>query len=165
MTPAQKRFSELLRELCDISAQEGWGDPLNYGRSREIDLAIKLGHRVSDTLAGADAFDQNGLPVEYKTTTQNVIQGVYNGVSVQPTWEEQERYLREEKIGKYKRHYFARYDGATVKEAWVLTGDQVLDYLLPRFEKAFNSKKSKKDPRLGCTIPADVIRTGEWLDI
>lgn len=165
MTPAQKRFSELLRELCDISTQEGWGDPLNYGRSREIDLAIKLGHKVSNTLAGADAFDENGLPVEYKTTTQDVIQGVYNGVSVQSSWEEQERYLREDKIGKYKRHYFARYDGATVKEAWVLTSDQVLDYLLPRFEKAFHSKKSKKDPRLGCTIPADVIRTGEWLDI
>jgi hypothetical protein len=165
MTPTQKRFSELLRELCEISAQEGWGDPLNYNRSREIDLAFKLGHKISKTLAGADAFDEQELPVEYKTTTRKTIQGVYNGVSVFPTWEEQERYLKEEKIGKYKHHYFARYDGATVKEAWVLTSDQVLDCLLPKFEKAFNSKKSKKDPRLGCSIPAGVIRRGKRLDI
>jgi len=177
MTSAQKRFSELLQELCDISAQEGWGDPLNYNRSREIDLAFKLGHNISKTLAGADAYDVDNNPVEYKTTTQDTIQGTYNGISVQPTWEEQERYLKEEKIGKYKHHYFARYDGATVKEAWVLTSDQVLDYLLPRLKKQYESsqsrkdsipedvKKSKKDPRLGCGIPADIIRSGEWLDI
>tara|TARA_B100000073_G_scaffold22668_1_gene17784 strand:+ start:997 stop:1497 length:501 start_codon:yes stop_codon:yes gene_type:complete len=164
-TPSERRFCEVLKELCDIARDEGWGDPLNYGRSREIDLAIKLGHRVSDTLAGADAFDQDGNPVEYKTTTQDIIQGTYNGVSVFPTWEEQEAYLREEKIGKYKHHYFARYDGSTIKEAWVLTSEQVLEHLLPKFKTAFESKKSKKDPRLGCSISADIIREGEWLDI
>ncbi len=63
-TPSERRFCEVLKELCDIARDEGWGDPLNYGRSREIDLAIKLGHRVSDTLAGADAFEQDGNPVE-----------------------------------------------------------------------------------------------------
>jgi hypothetical protein len=29
-------------------------------------------------------------PVEYKSTTGKAVQGAYTGISVQPTWEEQE---------------------------------------------------------------------------
>jgi hypothetical protein len=47
-----ERFTKALKELCDVCSEEGWGDPLNYGRSREIDMAIKLGHTISNTLAG-----------------------------------------------------------------------------------------------------------------
>lgn len=165
MTPKQERFVKALQELCDICSEEGWGDPLNYGRSREIDMAIKLGHTISDTLAGADAYDRDGNPVEYKTTIGDVIKGTYNGISVQSSWEEQERYLREEKIGKYKEHYFAHYRGATVLECWKLTSDQVLDYALPKLKKSYESGTHKRDPRLGVQIPADIIRTGEFIDI
>lgn len=160
-----ERFTKALKELCDVCKEEGWGDPLNYGRSREIDMAIKLGHTISNTLAGADAYNRDGDPVEYKTTTGHVIKGTYNGISVQDSWEEQERYLREEKIGKYKEHYFARYSGATILECWMLTSDQVLDYLLPKLKKSYESVRHKRDPRLGGQIPADIIRTGEVIDI
>ena len=89
-----ERFTKALKELCDVCSEEGWCDPLNYGRSREIDMAIKLGHTISNTLAGADAYNRDGDPVEYKTTTGDTIKGTYNGISVQDSWEEQERYLR-----------------------------------------------------------------------
>jgi hypothetical protein len=160
-----QEFMYHMKAMCDIASKNGWGDPLNYGRAREIDFALKLGHRVSQTLAGADAYDVDNNPVEYKTTTQRLIQGTYNGISVQPTWEEQEKYLREEKIGKYKHHYFARYDGGNIMECWRLTSDQVLDYLLPRLKKQYESSRSRKDPRLGCSIPADIIRSGEPIDV
>mgnify|MGYP000084636518 CR=1 FL=1 len=160
-----ERFTKALKELCDVCSEEGWGDPLNYGRSREIDMAIKLGHTISNTLAGADAYNRDGHPVEYKTTTGDTIKGTYNGISVQDSWEEQERYLREEKIGKYKEHYFAQYRGATILECWMLTSDQVLDYLLPKLKKSYESVAHKRDPRLGGQIPADVIRTGMFIDI
>ena len=162
---SKEDFLYHLKVLCSISEQNGWGDPLNYGRSREIDLAIKLGHTISNTLSGADAYDTDGNPIEYKTTTQNNIQGTYNGISVQSSWEDQEKYLINEKIGKYKRHYFARYVNADVMECWYLTDKQVLDYVLPRLKIQFENTKTKKDPRLGITIPTDIIRTGEFVDV
>lgn len=165
MTP-QERFSYHLSELCRVCKEEEWGDPLNYNRAREIDLSIKLNHRISKTFSGADGYDENNEPVEYKSTIQKVIIGTYNGISVQPTWEEQEKYLREQKIGKYKKHYFTRYKGADIHECWVLTGDQVLEYIIPKLKDIyFNKKNNKKDPRLGISIPVDVIRSGEFVDI
>lgn len=161
----RERFSTALKELCDVCHEEGWGDPLNYGRSREIDMAIKLGHTVSNTLAGADAYDQYKNPVEYKTTTGDTIKGTYNGISVHDSWEKQEKYLREEKIGKYKEHYFARYRGDVILECWKLTGEQALDYLIPKLKISYESKAHRKDPRLGAQIPAEIIRTGEIIDI
>jgi hypothetical protein len=47
----------------------------------------------------------------------------------------------------------------------MLTSDQVLDYLLPKLKKSYESVAHKRDPRLGGQIPADVIRTGEFIDI
>lgn len=162
---SKERFVKALQELCEICSKEGWGDPLNYGRSREIDMAIKLGHTISDTLAGADAYNENGEPVEYKTTIGNVINGTYNGISVYSSWEEQERYLREEKIGKYKEHYFTRYVGATIVECWKLTNEQVLDYILPRLKKKYELITHKKDPRLGINIPKKIIYGGKYIKI
>ena len=66
-TPEQKyqQLFEAMYQLCD---DNNWGDPFSYARSREIHLAGILGHQVSDTLSGADAYDSDNNPVEYKST-------------------------------------------------------------------------------------------------
>ena len=99
VTPEQK-FQQLFEEMYSLCGEQGWGDPFSYARSREIHLAGLLGHTVADDYSGADAFDEDGKPLEYKSTIAKNINGTYNGISVQDTWEEQERYIIEDKIGK-----------------------------------------------------------------
>ena len=149
MTPEQK-FQQLFEEMYQLCEEQGWGDPFSYARSREIHLAGILEHKVAETYSGADAYDKNGKPVEYKSTIANSINGTYNGISVQDTWEEQERYLIEEKLGKYSNHYIARYEGGKVVEVWKLTGNDVLMILLPKLKKDWERKiqGKHKDPRL-----------------
>ena len=106
MTPEQK-FQQLFEEMHQLCEEQGWGDPFSYARSREIHLAGILGHNVAETYSGADAVDEDG-ECEYKSTIAKSINGTYNGISVQNTWEEQETYLIEEKLGKYANHYIAR---------------------------------------------------------
>lgn len=158
MTPEQK-YIELYEEMANLCAQEGWGDPFSYARSKEILTAIKLGHTVAETLSGADAINENGEEVEYKSTTGKKVQGSYTGISVQGSWAEQERYLREEKILKYPEHYYSRYDGGQVAEVWKLSGQQVFDILLPKLRKNFLTVSNKKDPRLSATVTNREIRT------
>jgi hypothetical protein len=136
------------------------GDPMSYARSREIHIACLLGHTVAKTFSGADAYEADGTPVEYKSTTQKTIRGGYTGISVQPTWEEQEAYLVDDKIGPYPRHYFARYDGWEIAEIWVMDSDTLLSLMLPKAEKRYyaNRQKVKADPRLAVTISATEIR-------
>ena len=136
------------------------GDPMSYARSREIHLACILGHSVADTYSGADAYEADGTPVEYKSTIGKNISATYNGISVQPTWEDQEAYLIEHKIGCYPRHYYARYEGPKVVEVWVMDSDTVLSLLLPKAEKQYSTKRNgkAKDPRIGVTISSGEIR-------
>ena len=152
MTPEQK-FQQLFEEMYQLCEKQGWGDPFSYARSREIHLAGILGHKVADTYSGADAIDNYG-ECEYKSTIANSINGTYNGISVQDTWEEQERYLIEEKLGKYSNHYIARYEGGKVVEVWKLTGDDVLMILLPKLKKDWERKihGKHKDPRLSGSL-------------
>jgi hypothetical protein len=112
-----------------------------------------LGHTVADTYSGADAIDEDG-ECEYKSTIANSINATYNGISVQDTWEEQERYLIEDKLGKYANHYIARYDEGKVVEVWKLDGDTVLSILLPKLKKDWGRKinGNHKDPRLSGNI-------------
>jgi hypothetical protein len=154
MTPEQK-FQQLFEEMYQLCEQQNWGDPFSYARSREIHLAGILGHKVADTYSGADAWewDQNKsqfVPVEYKSTIAKSINGTYNGISVQDTWEEQEKYLIDEKLGKYFNHYIARYEDGKVVEVWKLSGDDVLMILLPKLNKDWERKihGKHKDPRL-----------------
>ena len=91
-----KKHFEGLYEVCD---DEGWGDPFSYARSREIHMAIELGHEVSEDYSGSDATDDKG-EVEYKSTIGDNISATYNGISVKDTWEEQDEYLRSEKLLK-----------------------------------------------------------------
>ena len=137
--------------MYDVCERNGWGDPFSYARSREIMMAIVMKQKIADTYSGADGFDDDGA-AEYKSTIQTNIQGTYNGISVQPTWEDQVNYLYEEKIGKYKHHYFARFDSGKIVELWCLDSHDVLNVLLPKLKKQYHSKSQRKDPRLGTQI-------------
>ena len=68
MTPEQE-YKKLYQRMSNLCKQQGWGDPFSYARSKEIYAAIELGHEVSKTFSGADAFNELGYPVEYKSTT------------------------------------------------------------------------------------------------
>ena len=155
MTP-QQEFAQLFRRMYQICEQQQWGDPFSYARSREIYMANTLGHQIASTLSGADAIDEDG-ECEYKSTINPQIQATYNGISVQPTWEQQLAYLTSDKIGKYKNHYYARYDGANIVELYKMSADKVLDYILPKLHTQYHREKKGKDPRLGVTIPKKYI--------
>lgn len=163
MTPEQK-FQQLFEDMYQLCQEQGWGDPFSYARSREIHLAGILGHRVADTYSGADAIIDTivgQLLAEYKSTIAKIINGTYNGISVQDTWQEQERYLIQEKLGKYAEHYIARYEGAKVAEVWKMSGDDVLGILLPKLKKDWERKINgkHKDPRLSATLTRKEIYT------
>ena len=152
MTP-EERYRQLYEQLYALCEVEGWGDPFSYARSREIHLAGILGHKIADDYSGADAFDDDG-GCEYKSTIANSINATYNGISVQDTWDEQERYIIEDKIGKYKNHYYARYEGGKIAEVWKLDCQDVLSIVLPKAKKQYPKKRAgnAKDPRIGVTI-------------
>ena len=151
MTPEQtSRFRELFKEMYSIC---GGLDPFSYARAREIYMAGVFGLKVADDYSGEDAIDENGKPVEYKSTIADKIQGTYNGISVQNSWIEQLSYLKGDKICKYEEHYFARFRNGEIVEAYVLSGEDVLQLILPRIKKQFDEGTShKKDPRIGVTI-------------
>ena len=149
----QKKYKKLYLEMATLCENEpGVGDPFSYARSKEIFTAIEMQHEISDTLAGADGIDQEGA-CEYKSTTGKSIQGAYTGISVQPTWADQEKYLREEKIGKYENHYYSRFEGSKgIVEIWKLSGDDVLSILLPKLRKKYDTVLTMNPDTLKNTI-------------
>ena len=150
MSPEQeyKQLFERMAQLCD---EQGWGDPFSYARSKEILAAISLGHKVATTFSGADAFDKQGRPLEYKSTTGEKCKGSYTGISVQPTWEQQDKYLREEKIVPY-RHYYNRFKDGKLVESYEMDGEKVYKILKDKLEKSYPTALNKKDPRLSANI-------------
>lgn len=161
----RQRFLKLYSEFTEVCATLGVTDPFNYNRARELHTSILLGHLISPTLDGPDAFC-NELPVEYKSTIGKKIQGTYNGISVLPTWEEQEAYIRNEKIGKYTYHFWSRYEGSKLMECVRFTGDQILDEILPKLKIQYESCVHKKDPRLGITISSkEFINKGVRINV
>ena len=158
MTP-EEQYRQLYEQLYALCEVEGWGDPFSYARSREIHLAGILGHKIADDYSGADAFDEDG-GCEYKSTIAKNINATYNGISVQDSWEEQERYIIEDKIGKYPYHYYARFDNGRIVEVWKLPSEKVLEILLPKIKKQYPKKKNgnAKDPRIGVTVSQKEIR-------
>ncbi len=160
MTP-EELYIDLFESLVELCDQQGWGDPHSYARSKEIYAAIALGHKVSDTLSGADAYNQQGEPLEYKSTIGKRPQGNYTGISVKDTWEEQKQYLIDEKIGAYPEHYYNRFEGGKLVESWKMTGKKVMEVLLPKLKKNF-FKKRGADPRLASTVTwTDIRNNGE----
>jgi len=165
-TKPEEKYQKLFEKMYQICVENNWGDPFSYARSREIHLAGLLGHKLADDYSGADAYDKDNNPVEYKSTIGKILTATYNGISVQDTWEEQIKYLKEDKIGKYKHHYYARYHLGKVVEVYRLTADKVLSILLPALKRQFESKNYRKDPRLGFTISnRDIQKYGDNLSI
>lgn len=154
----KNEFAMLFEQMYKLSLENNWGDTFSYNRAREIHMANYLGHNVAQNYSGADAIDKDGNEVEYKSTISKDIHATYNGISVHHNWEAQEEYLRKHKIGKYKMHYFARYDGAKIAEMYEMTADDVLEFILPKLKIQFEKeRKNKKDPRLGVSIPKKYI--------
>jgi hypothetical protein len=154
--PSEK-YVALFESMHNLCKENGWGEPFSYARSREIHMACILGNTLADTYSGADAYDEDG-PCEYKSTISNKINATYNGISVQPSWDEQIKYLKEEKIGKYKNHYYARYNGSSIEEIWKLTADDVISIVEEPLKKQYHNKSNKKDPRLGINISEGKIK-------
>ena len=151
-------IAELLERAGSLALRSGLGDILSYARSKELMIAQKLGHKLAPRYSGGDAFNEAGEEVEYKSTTAKKCKGTYSGVSVQTDWPSQERYLREEKIGKYSEHYFNRFEDGKMVESWKVSGQDVFDILLPKFKKKFPTVLSKKDPRLSATVTWNEIQ-------
>lgn len=152
MTPEEK-FMDLYKQMYNLCKENNWGDPFSYARAKEIYMAGVLGHKVSEYYSGSDGYDEFG-EYEYKSTISDKITASYNGISVQSTLEEQIRYIKEEKIGKYPKHFCARFDGPTIVEIYELSGETVIDILLPKIIKQYEDKvyKTRKDPRLGVML-------------
>jgi hypothetical protein len=153
-----EEFKYLYERMACLCEEQGWGDPFSYARGKEIYASIELGHKVAGTLPGADAFNKEEEPVEYKSTTGKAVKGAYTGISVQPTWEEQEVYLREKKIEIYPEHFFNRFEVGRLAESWVMSGAKVLEVLHPKLYKKYPTVLNKKDPRLSATVTTKEIK-------
>jgi hypothetical protein len=151
MDPGQE-YIKLYQRMANLCKQQGWGDPFSYARSKEIYAAIELGHEVASTFSGADAFNEFGYPVEYKSTTGKKAKGSYTGISVQKTWDEQVEYLLKDKIAKYPEHFYNRFEDGKLVECWKLSGTKVLELLLPKLQEKYPTVLTKKDPRLSASI-------------
>ena len=161
MSPEQ-RYKFHFEEMYAVCKEQEWGDPFSYARSKEIYAAIELGHRIAPRFDGPDSYDENGEPCEFKSTTGARPKGAYTGISVQDSWSKQDRYLKNEKIACYPKHYMIRFDGGKLVEAWVLSGKKVYDLLLPKLKKKYPTVLSKKDPRLSANITTtEIHRWGE----
>ena len=161
---ALSTISNMFIEITDICDKHNLGDPFNYARSKEMLIANRLGHYLSEEYSGADGYELSGDGAEYKSTIAKKIQATYNGISVQPTWKKQVEYLENDKIGKYPNHYYARFEGARIVEVYQMKADKVLSLLLPKLKRKFNTVKNNKDPRLGATIGSkDIIKYGKKL--
>ena len=151
MGPEQE-YRKLYERMAEICEEQGWGDPFSYARSKEIYAATVLGHTVATTFSGADAFNQANQPVEYKSTIAKNCKGSYTGISVQSSWEEQKRYLFEEKLAKYPEHYYNRFNAGKLVESWMMKGDDVYDVLTPKLEAKYPDVLTKKAPRLSANV-------------
>jgi hypothetical protein len=151
-------FYTLYEQMYKLCNDNEWGDPFSYSRAKEIYMANLLGHTINKKYSGADGIDKDG-ECEYKSTIGKNMNATYNGISVQETWEKQEKYLKEEKICKYKNHYFARFDNkGNIIEIYKMSGDDVFNILVPKLKKKYSKGKKGKDPRLGATITNKEIK-------
>tara|TARA_Y100000310_G_C20345496_1_gene651819 strand:+ start:154 stop:699 length:546 start_codon:yes stop_codon:yes gene_type:complete len=153
----QEQYKILFKQMQDLCTAQGWGDPFSYARSKEILAAIELGHTIAPTLSGADAYAPSGKELEYKSTTGARCKGSYTGISVQDTIEEQERYLREEKLGCY-HHYYNRFKDGKLVESWSMDGAKVCELLIPKLLRKYDTVLTKKDPRLSADITNKEIK-------
>ena len=167
-------LAEKMQEAIHIAHMIGAGDPLAPCRYREILMANYLSHEVGETLQGCDAFkitDKGKKEVyEYKTKTckrskktgeilPSSLEGRYD-LSSQINWEEQDKYLRKEKIMNYKYHYYAVFnEKQQMKELWMLSGKKVYNLLLPAIKQKYEQdKKHLKNQSLYVSLSSEKIR-------
>jgi len=156
-----ERLTESVANLYAICGRKNYGDPFASGRLREMILAEHLGHKICDTLHGADAYGADGYIREYKTTSDNnYLKGRYD-VSFYTTWKEQKEYLITKKLGSCKYHYFALFTyEQKLKQIWVMHGDKVMEILFPKIKKSWDSlikREYKKHPALYGTVTKSEI--------
>jgi len=155
---AIKEIKYHVDSLFKLSETLGLGDPFSYNRMREILMAICLEHDVSKDYAGGDAVDKDGEEVEYKSTIQPNLNGTYHGISNYNNWDEQWSYICNKKIGCYKWHYIARFEGYKIVEIWKISGEKVLRLLEPALKRSWLTRHKRKDPRLGAVLTKTQIQ-------
>jgi len=151
---AIQKIKHHFQEIDKICKKNDIKDITTNGRVKEFLMAVELGHTLADNTRGADAFDENGNPVEYKSTVNPAINAAYRGISCQESWRKQRKYFKEEKIFCCQKHYFARFDGLEIVEMYSLEPSDVFKILIPKLKKEYKNKKENfhKDPRLGVVI-------------
>lgn len=155
-----EKYLQKYQDLIKFCNENSLGFPFAYGRGVEIAQASTFGHNIASTFSKEDATTQDNKKAEYKATMSKTLKATYNGISVKPSWEEQVKYLKEEKIACYPEHYITRYCPKTGKflETWVLGGEDVLKILEPKIKKQFEDNRNKADPRLGVTLGKKEIK-------
>ena len=58
----------------------------------------------------------------------------------------------EEKIAKYPKHYYNRFEDGKLVESWMMKGMDVYNILLPKLKNKYLTVLEKKDPRLSASI-------------
>jgi hypothetical protein len=150
-----EQYKLLYSAMYKVCEDNEWGDPFSYARSKEIRMSIEFGHCIGKTYSGEDAYiieDGVKKKFEYKSTIDNAVKGVYNGISVKPTLEEQIDYITNDKIGCYDTHYFSRFANGEIAETWAIPGSKMVEILLPKVVKQYKSTTKKADPRIGVSI-------------
>lgn len=154
MRPEDKRILNTWELLVSQLSSAGYStDPR---KMREVIACFETGCIPNIEKSGPDCFYTEAgrvFPAERKSTDGKNISGAYTGISVQPTWEEQEVYL-EKKIKGPGRHYYDRFCKKTghLEESYYITGDKVHELLLPKLEKLYPNALKKADPRLAASI-------------
>lgn len=154
---AVELYQNLFQAMYKVCKKMNWGDPFSYARSREILIANTLGHIIGETYSGCDGYDSE-YKYEYKSTISKNIHATYSGIMWQSNWDEQLKYLHNEKIGPYK-HIIVRFNNiGEIEEIWEMDADKIISLIAPKLERQFNSLKNRKDPRLSATLSGTEIK-------
>lgn len=152
----------LVARIDEICETLEYGDWTSYARIKEILAAAILGHTISDTYSGADAINEEGQKVEYKSTIAKRCKGLYTGISNQETWALMDKYLIEKKILPYDWHYYNRFEGASLVESWSLPAQIVYDLLRPKVKRSYETRHNRKDSRCSGNVTwTEINKYGE----
>lgn len=159
----EEEFAQLYDRMISICAANNQGNPFIGGRANEIHMANALGFKISPTLSGADAYDLNGDPVEFKSSTQDDRFHVsYGGVPLFDTWNEQHDYV-EKKIKSTVAHYYGNYCNGKLQEIWKLDSDTVYTLLIDKYKGCW-SRGTRPDLRVGereINLFGELVYTGD----
>ena len=162
-----KKIEEVTEAFEDLTGDK---DAFNYNRLGEVQTAILVGLNWNSGFDGKDATDNEGNPVELKSTTQATINGTYSGLSATNTEEEFIEYM-EEKYPSNTRHIIVRKANGTVAEAWELNNEDVLDIIIPKVLKNWYPNgvfdtKGRKDPRPNASVcMTEIKKYGEKIEL